>query len=126
MCSLEIEIVEMAEPEEEVVIHLLILRHLHWEEMTGKTIIYYSSGCRSQQNHLHMVERGVPRSADFVFDFMENSKASSCGWHLYLVRVQYTRLKLGDEYLLKQLANQQENADFEKTILLLWNQTYCI
>ena len=75
MCSLEIEIVEMAEPEEEVVIHLLILRHLHWEEMTGKTIIYYSSGCPSQQNHLHMVERGVPRSADFVFDFMENSKA---------------------------------------------------
>lgn len=51
---------------------------------------------------------------------------SSYGLHLYLVRVQYTHLKLGDEYLLKQLANQQENADFEKTILLLWNQTYCI
>lgn len=51
---------------------------------------------------------------------------SSCGSHLYLVRLQCTHLKLGDEYLLKQLANQQENADFEKTILLLWNQTYCI
>ena len=62
----------MAELEEEVLIHLLILRHLHWEEMTGKTIIYYSLGHPSQQNHLHMVERGVPHSADFVFDFTEN------------------------------------------------------
>lgn len=102
------------------------MRLLHREEMTGKIIIYYSLGHLSQQNHLHMVERGVPHSTDFVFDFTENSKASSCGWHLYLVRVQYTHLKLGDGYLLKQLANQQENADFEKTILLLWNQTYCI
>lgn len=51
---------------------------------------------------------------------------SNCGSHLYLVRLQCTHLKLEDEYLLKQLANQQENADFEKTILLLWNQTYCI
>lgn len=75
-----------------------------------------------------MVEKGVLPSADFVFDLRRTQKPeySSCGWHLYLVRVQYTRLKLGDEYLLKQLANQQENADFEKTILLLWNQTYCI
>lgn len=27
--------------------------------------------------------------------------------------------EVGNEYLLEQLANQQENADFEKTILLL-------
>lgn len=48
----------MAELEDKVLIHLLILRHVLWEEMTRKTIIYYSSAHLSQQNHLHVVERG--------------------------------------------------------------------
>lgn len=65
----------MAKPEEAVLIHLLVFSPLHGEEMIGETIIDCLLGHLSQQNHLHMVEKGVPHRADFVFDSKENSKA---------------------------------------------------
>lgn len=37
--GLEIEIIEMAKLEKEVLIHSLIVRHEHCEEMTRKTLI---------------------------------------------------------------------------------------
>lgn len=58
-----------------MLIHLLVFNHLHWEEMIEETIIDYLLGDLSQQNHLHVVEKGVPHRADFVFDSKENSKA---------------------------------------------------
>lgn len=64
----------MAKLEEVVLIHSLILSHLLWEEMFEEPIIDYLLGYLSQQNHLHMVKKGVPHRVDFVFDFTEHSK----------------------------------------------------